>query len=342
MQVWNNGHPAEAAAAHDADAAAAATGGAEGTAPDSAAPAGGEQAAAVPKSAASAAAAAAAEAAAAAAAAAETDESLTDEEVAARKAAAAAAAQAAAEAAAAEAAAAEEAAAAAGAVPKPIAPGIKPRLFVVDPISGAGYEVLPWEVVDRYAAVVNTQPGHQHMQQEALGAEEPGTVCHTFLRNCPHKAPALQQLEVAQPTQVLPVQVDPDQSLISLRRVQTVAQAECQAGQGLKLPRIAALNPWHLAHAAAAAAMDVSDDAASASAAGLGSMLRSRPEAFAGLAATRLPQGGASGGADGTVAAVGGAAGQVVVVREVLELPELGPEVQEQVAAAVAAWQAHR
>jgi hypothetical protein len=166
------------------------------------------------------------------------------------------------------------------------------------------------------------------MQQEAVGAEEPGTVCHTFLSSHAHRSPALQPLEVAQPTQVLPVQVDPSQSLVSLRRVETVAPAEWQAGQGLRLPRIAALNPWHVASAAGAAAGDAAPSGCASYELG----------AVAGLAATRLP--GAAGSSSGQGS--NGCGGQVVVVREVLELPELGPDVQEQVAAALASWQAHK
>lgn len=312
--MWHNSPPVQVADDTNGRGDTAAAAGIDG------------QADTAPVSAAAAAVAVAAEAAAAAAAA-ETEEDLTDEEVAAKKAAAVAAAQAAVEAAAAEAAAAEEAAAAARALPKPVAPGIKPRLFVINPGSGAGYEVLPREVVDRFVASVSAQPGHQHMQQEALRAEEPGTICHTFLSSHAHRSTAMRPLEVAQPKQVVPLQVDPSQSLVSLRRVQTVATAEWQAGQGLKLPRIAALNPWHVASAAGAAAGAAPGDCASCELGAVG-----------GLAATRLP--GAAGGISGPGA--GGCGNQAVAVREVMELPKLGPEVQEQVAAAVAAWQAHK
>jgi len=247
------------------------------------------------------------------------DENLDDEELAARAAVAAAAAEAAAVAAAAEAVAADAVAAAARAAPKPVAPGIRPRLFVVDAKSGSGYEVLAAEVVERYAAVA--RPGHQHLQQEAVGAEEPGTVCHTFLNSHTCCSCALQPLELAQPTQVLPIQVEPEQSLVSLKRVQTVVQAEWQTGQGLKLPHIAALNPWHLA---ATAAGSFGSDVAAAS---------------AGLAATRLPQGVSVGGQGSGLDAAGG---QVVVVREFVELPVLGREVQEKVQAVLESWQSHR
>lgn len=253
----------------------------------------------------------------------EEEEGLDDEELATRAAAAAAEAEAeaAAAAAAAEAAAAEAVAAAARAAPKPVAPGIRPRLFVVDAKSGSGYEVLAPEVVERYAAVASTQPGHQHLQQEAVGSEEPGTICHTFLNSHTCRSCALQPLELAQPTQVLPIQVQPEQSLVSLRRVQTVVQAEWQTGQGLKLPRIAALNPWHLAAAAAGS---------------FGSDVAAAP---AGLAATRLQQGVSAGGQGSGLDAAGG---QVVVVREFVELPVLGPEVQEKVQAVLESWQSHR
>jgi hypothetical protein len=322
IQVWNT-------TTDNAEVLSAENAAADGTAAGSVAS--GEQAEPSPAAVAAAAAAAAVEAAAAA----EKDESLTDEEVAAKKAAAAAAEQAAAEAAAAAAVAAQAAAAAARAVPKPVAPGIKPRLFVVDSASGSGYEVLPWEVVDQYAAVLSTQPGTQHMRQEAMGADEPGTVCHTFLSSYTHKAPVLQPLEVAQPTQVLPVEVDANQSLVSLRRVETVVQSEWQAGQGLKLPRIAALNPWHLAHAAALPG-DTPHGADGPGSSGTAS-------GYEGLAATRLTGSGAAA-AGGSSMGEGqvSSGGQVVVVREVLELPELGPEVQEQVAAVIASWEAHR
>ena len=140
---------------------------------------------------------------------------------------------------------------------------------------------------------------------------------------------------MAQPRQVLPLPVDPDQDLVSLKRVQTVADVDWQAGQGLKLPRIAALNPWHLADAAAAGG-DTTSGVCSATAAA--------EVAASSSTATRLPGAGLTG--DGGCAAAGpgvcGPAGQVVLVREVLELPELGPEVQEKVAAAVAAWEALR
>jgi hypothetical protein len=55
---------------------------------------------------------------------------------------------------------------------------------------------LPREVVDQYAAVPASMPGHQHMQQQALGAEEPGTICHTFLTSYANKGPSLQPLQV--------------------------------------------------------------------------------------------------------------------------------------------------
>jgi hypothetical protein len=322
IQVWNTQtDKAEVLSAESAAAASAAAGTADGGVAS-------EEQAASPAAVAAAAAAAAVEAAAAAV----NDESLTDEEVAAKKAAAVAAEKAAAEAAEAAVVAAEAAAAAARAVPKPVAPGTKPRLFVVDPASGSGYEVLPWEVVDQYAAVLSRQPGTQHMQQEPLGADEPGTVCHTFLSSYIHKVPVLQPLEVAQPTQVLPVEVDPNQSLVSLRRVETVVQSVWQAGQGFKLPRTAALSPLHLAHAAPLPE-DTPHGAHWAGSGGAGSGCE-------GIAATRLSGSGAAGGSVGQGQVSTG--GQVVVVREVLELPELGPEVQEQVAAVMTAWEAHK
>lgn len=271
---------------------------------------------------------------------AEDEEGLTDEEIAAKRAAAAAAAQAAAEAAAAEQAAAEAAAAAARAKPKPIAPAIKPRLFVIQPHTGSGYEVLPADVVEQHAAWLSTRPGHQHLQQEVAGADEPGTICHTFLDSHAHKAPALQPLQVAEPTLALPVYVDPDQSLVSLKRAGTVALAEWQSGQGLKLPRIAALNPWHLAHAAAAASSE--DEACYATAAAEGTS-QHVPSSYEGIAATRVTS--SSTGAPAGVSAAAGAGnstGQVVVVREVLELPVLGPETQDKVAAALEALAAHK
>lgn len=277
---------------------------------------------------------------AAAANSAEDEEGLTDEEIAAKRAAAAAAAQAAAEAAAAEQAAAEAAAAAARAKPKPVAPSIKPRLFVIQPRTGCGYEVLPADVVEQHAAWVSAQPGHQHLQQEVLGADEPGTSCHTFLESYSHKPPALQPLQVAAPTLALPVYVDPDKSLVSLRRAGTVVPAEWQSGRGLKLPRIAALNPWHLAQAAAGTL----GDAVAGTAAGAND--NNEASVYLGTAATRMPgSSGALAGSGAGAPAGEGSAGcseQVVVVREVLELPVLGPEAQDKVAAAVEAWRAQK
>lgn len=326
IQVWDSGSPANAEPVSTSTAAV------EGAAtePDGAAvgSTGNAAAQAVPGSShVTAAAAAPADPTSA-----EDDDSLTDEELAARAAAAAAAAQAAAEAAAAEAAAAAAAEAAAQAMPKPVAPGIKPRLFVVDPASGSGYEVLASEAVEQWVAAVRSQPGQQHLQQQALGAEEPGTTCHTFLSSYAPSSSSLQPLQVAQPKQVLSLPVNPDQDLVSLRRVHTVVQPEWQAGQGLKLPRIAALNPWDQASAGAAAWEG---------GAVLNGQGSSEPAVSTGLAATRLPDAGPCGSAS-QPAGVCGPPGQVVVVREVLELPELGPDVQEKVAAAVAAWETLR
>jgi hypothetical protein len=328
IQVWNNGQ-AEAEAEADAvggSSAECAAAGAEAVpepAPAQATPA-------------------------AAANSTEDEEGLTDEEIAAKRAAAAAAAQAAAEAAAAEQAAAEAAAAAARAKPKPIAPAIKPRLFVIQPYTGSGYEVLAAGAVEQHAAWVSAQPGHQHLQQEALGADEPGTTCHTFLEIHTHTSPALQPLQVAAPSLALPVHVDPQQSLVSLRRAGTVAPAEWQSGQGLKLPRIAALNPWHLASAAESGTLS---DAGVAIAAGArdshaGHVVQ-EPSGYQGTAATRIPgssPGVPAGCGAGASAAEGlaGCRGQVVVMRELLELPVLGPETQDKVAAAVEAWRTHK
>lgn len=267
---------------------------------------------------------------------------LDDEELAARAAAAAAAAaeQAAAEAAAAAAAAAAaEVAAAVRAAPKPVAASIKPRVFVVDAAAGSGYEILAPAVVQEYAAFVSTQPDHQHLQQELLGAEEPGTICHTFLTTHSCKGRALQPLQLAQPTQVLPMQVDPQQSLVSLRKVQAVVPAQWQAGQGLRLPRVAALNPWHMARAYAGAG----GSAVAGPLAAAGSSSGSCGPCIGrdGVPATRLPRTDASGAAR----PLGGArtaGGQVVVVRDVLQFPELGPEVLAKIHTTLLAWQEQR
>jgi hypothetical protein len=91
-----------------------------------------------------------------------------DEEKAARlareAAAAAAAAEAAAAAAAVEAAAAAAAARAAALVPLPVAPGVMPRLFVIDNKSGAGYEVLHPELVKNCIAAAATGAGGRAAQ----------------------------------------------------------------------------------------------------------------------------------------------------------------------------------
>lgn len=236
-----------------------------------------------------------------------------DEERAARLAAEAAAAAAAA-AAATEAFAAAEAAAAEAAAkkpPPPVAARVKPRLFVLNK-SGSGYEVLDADIVSRYTRQMAAQEGCSHNQQAALGASEPGTQFHSFLTAHRPKSPALQPLPLAEPAAAIAVQLDAASSLLSLRRTDVFIPAEpVQLGQqGLKLPRVTALNPGY------------------AIGGGVGSCTASKGN----LLATMEP----------ATARAGSDLEQVVVVRELLELPSLDAEVQAQarrVLGAFAEWQ---
>lgn len=290
-----------------------------------------------------------------------------DEERAARQAAEAAAAAAAAVAAA-EAAAAEAAAAAAAAARRPppaVARGVKPRLFVIDRKTGSGYEVLSAAAVEQYtsyadsaaaaatasadgeAARETSVPAHalpigcrmRHEQQQAVGAAEPGTICHSFLCSYSPVSPLLQPLELADPAVAVPVQVDPASSLVSLRRTDVFVPAQqrqqqqqlCPA-QGLRLPRVAALNPGYV--------LSIGQSAAVEPAAGT---VQHTIGSGSSLLATRLHASQATNKRAGGPFGSSSVASEVLVVREVLELPQLTPELQSQAEAilqACSSWRA--
>jgi hypothetical protein len=252
------------------------------------------------------------------------------------RAAAAEAATAAAEAAAAAAEAAEAAAAAAlAAVPKPIAAGIAPRLFVVDARSGAGYELLEAGSVGAYEAAGSARSHtFRHLCEPALGTQEPGTLCHTFLSTYSCASHQLRPLPLAQPSRVLPAQPDAAHDLLGLRRATAVCPPdEARPGSGLLLPRVAALNPWSTLPGGAGCAAAAASSACTQS-----------PHSSSRFPATRVPGGSSSQACYGAcvASARGVGASQVVVVREVLELPAVSPEVHARVADVVAACQAQR
>jgi hypothetical protein len=153
----------------------------------------------------------------------------------------------------------------------------------------------------------------------------------------------LQPLALADPAVAVPVNVDPASSLISLRRTDVFVPAPQQqqqqqqqlglAAQGLRLPRVAALNPGYVLGNRQFAAVEPSAGTVQHSV-GLGSS----------LLATRLHAQQKSGGAGRSIGSNSSdMASEVLVIREVLELPELTPELQAQAAAALQAcseWRA--
>eukprot|EP00879_Flechtneria_rotunda_P033056 GHRR01036579.1.p1 GENE.GHRR01036579.1~~GHRR01036579.1.p1 ORF type:complete len:671 (+),score=295.85 GHRR01036579.1:383-2395(+) len=271
------------------------------------------------------------------------DNDLDYAETAARQAAAAAAAAKAAVEAAAASDAAEAAAAAAAAaaeaarvLPLPVAQGIEPRLFVIDPTTQRGFEVLDIGAVTGYAQKMAALPGHRHEQQPVKNAAEPGSICHTYMTSYRYKSPQLQPLPLAEPSVAMPWAVDSNSSLVSLRRTDVFVPPALQPSKGLKLPRIAALNPQYLSSLKAGAASSIVGASASGSA---GHLLATRLTGILHYAAP-LPANGAVAIASAAPAAT--ATGQVIVVREILELPELSLEMQQTIQNILAAYKQHQ
>lgn len=243
----------------------------------------------------------------------------------AEKAVAAAAAAAAAEAAAAEAAAAAAtAAAAASRPPRPFAPGLKPRIFVISGSSGYGYEILSEEDVGRYQHAVCALPGGRHKVEEAWGAAEPGSTSHSFVVSIPQHAEVLAPLPLADASHPVSAPGCGSGGLSALLRPSVLHLSsdvggctgagedgpggEPQPALGLKLPPSTAVAP---------------PGAAAAGSAGMGTLM------------VGFGLGGSTGRAiagDGA----GAAAAPVMVVREVTEAPQMTPELTDAVAAALA------
>lgn len=119
------------------------------------------------------------------------------------EAAAAAAATAAAAAAAEEAAA--ELAARLARPPRPFAPGVKPRLFVVFGGTGEGYELLDTDQLMAYERAAAAVPGSRHDVLPVHGAPEPGSSSHAFICCHPQQAAELQPLPLADVSRPIPV-----------------------------------------------------------------------------------------------------------------------------------------
>ena len=192
---------------------------------------------------------------------------------------------------------------------QPVAASIKPRLFVIQR-DGGGYELLDPEVFTRYAvAAVLVHPDCIHKTEQLQGGQEAGMLCHTFLYPKAVVNPGLQPLPLADTCKAVPCEVKVPACLTSLQRPthlelplhetdvpgdgyvaasgSTVMGAAVQLpAQGLKLPRIAAVSPANQG----------------------GSSGRTRTAA------------GTGGVAEGKGAVA------VVVVRQVMEWPELTPE----------------
>eukprot|EP00775_Hariotina_reticulata_P009324 gene9324-9489_t len=182
-----------------------------------------------------------------------------------------------------------------------------------------------------------------YYQQPIRNAEEPGTSCHRLVTTYKYKSPQLQPLQLSDPAVTVPFTPGGTSSLTCLRRADVFVPAELKAALGLKLPRVTALNPGYVCSAAASAGTSSREPtSASTQATSLclvGAMNKSLP-------ATRVD-------GDSRLAVVGAgsaanitdnsrAAGQVLVVRELLELPQLTTELQAQADSILKSYQAYQ
>jgi hypothetical protein len=132
-------------------------------------------------------------------------------------------------------------------------------------------------------------------------------------------------------------------SLTCLRRTDVFVPAELKTALGLKLPRIIALNPGYVCSSA--------DSAGSMSSSSTEAFMHV-PPAYSSSAsnntvpATRVDEGNLRALAGEAPAATepgtGGCAGQVLVVQEMLELPQLTAEMQAQAASILKSYEVYK
>lgn len=100
---------------------------------------------------------------------------------------------------------------------QPIAASIKPRLFVIQS-NGDGYELLDPDTFSRYAEAAQVHPDCIHKVEQPQGAEEAGMLCHTFLYPKAFTNPGLQPLQLAETCKPVPCEVKVPACLTSLQR----------------------------------------------------------------------------------------------------------------------------
>lgn len=122
--------------------------------------------------------------------------------------------------------------------PQPVAPSIRPRLFVTFPPSGDGYEILDaqsFELLQRSKAL---QPWCRMETHPVTGADEPGTLSHVFMTQHVPRSPLLQPLPVATTAVVRPFDVASATALPALKRPSHVTAPP--RTPGIMLPRVIA------------------------------------------------------------------------------------------------------